>query len=269
MTSFRTVVLQSILLLFALPIAALAQAPMSDADMREMMAQRGYGPGMGPGAMGPGPGMMMGGPGGMCPMMMGMMGGGMGGPGMGMMGGPGMMGPGMGMGMGMGMGPGMMMGPGMGMGGGMMGPGMMGPGMMGPGTGMMGGGMGPGGMGMGAHPFAMFDLTDDQRAKLSKIQDETRKRQWDLMGKLFDEQARLRDVYATERPDPKQVGQAYGNMAKIQQQMAEIATDAHNRMFDVLTKEQRDQLQQMRRGMMGPGSMGRGGAAPSRPQMMR
>jgi Spy/CpxP family protein refolding chaperone len=90
------------------------------------------------------------------------------------------------------------------------------------------------------------------------------------MGKLFDEQARLRDVYATERPDPKQVGQVYGNIAKLQQQMAEIATDAHNRMFDLLTKEQRDQLQQWRRGgMMGPGSMGRGGAAPNRPQMMR
>ena len=160
-------------------------------------------------------------------------------------GGAGMMGPGMGM-----------MG---GMGGGMMGPGMGGMGMM---------GMGPG-AGMGMHPFAMLDLTSDQRTKLGKIQDETRKRHWDLMGKLFDEQARLRDVYATERPDPKQVGQVYGNIAKLQQQMAEIATDAHNRMFDVLTKEQRDQLQQMRRGMMGPGSTGmRGGAAPGR-QMMR
>lgn len=180
------------------------------------------------------------------------------GPGMGMMGrgwGPGAAGdcPGMGM----------MGGPGMGM------MGMMGGmgGMMGPGMGMMGGGMMGPGMGMmGAGPFAMLDLTDDQRAKLSKIQDETRKRQWDLMGKLYDEHARLRDVYATERPDPKQVGQAYGNIAKIQQQMAEIGTDAHNRMFDVLTKEQREQLQQMRRGM-GPGSMGMRGGGPGRPMM--
>ncbi len=186
--------------------------------------------------------------------------------------GPGM-GPGM-MGRGWGPGPsgecpgfGMMGGPGMGMMGGGMG-GMMGPGMGG--MGMMGGGMMGPGMGMGMHPLEMLDLTDDQRAKLVKIQDETRKRHWDLMGKLFDEQARLRDVYATERPDPKQVGQVYGNIAKLQQQMAEIATDAHNRMFDLLTKEQRDQLQQWRRGgMMGPGSMGRGEAAPNRPQMMR
>lgn len=171
--------------------------------------------------------------------------------------------------------------PGMGMGPGTMGRGWAagpggdcpgGGGMMGPGMGMMGG-MGGGMMGpgasMGMHPFAMLDLTGDQRTKLAKIQDETRKRHWDLMGKLFDEQARLRDIYATERPDPKQVGQVYGNIAKLQQQMAEIATDAHNRMFDVLTKEQREQLQQWRRGMMGSGWMGGGGAAPSRPQMMR
>lgn len=180
------------------------------------------------------------------------------GPGMG----PGMMGRGWGSGP-SGECPGFgMMGSGMGMmGGGMggMGPGMGGMGMM---------GMGPG-AGAGMHPFAMLDLTDDQRTKLGKIQDETRKRHWDLMGKVFDEQARLRDVYATERPDPKQVGQVYGNIAKLQQQMAEITTDAHNRMFDVLTKEQREQLQQWRRGMMGLGSMGtRGGAAPGR-QMMR
>ncbi|BAU49713.1 hypothetical protein SVA_3165 [Sulfurifustis variabilis] len=206
----------------------------------------GWGPGAGYGGC-PGAGMM-GGPGmmggmgmmGMMPMMMNMMGGGMG------MGGPGMMGPGM---MG-GMGPGM---------------GMMGPGM---GMGMMGGGMmGPGGMGMG--PLAMLDLTDDQRAKIAKIQDETRKRQWELSGKLLDEQARLRDLYLNEKPDPKQVGQVYGNVAKLNQQMAEISTEAHNRMFDVLTKEQRDQLSQWRRGTargFGPGGMTGPGGQPMKPR---
>lgn len=182
------------------------------------------------------------------------------GPGMG----PGMMGRGWGPGSSECPGFGMMGGPGMGVMGGGTG-GMMGPGMGG--MGMMGGGMMGPGMGMGMHPLDVLDLTDDQRAKLAKTQDETRKRNWDLMGKLFDEQARLRDIYATERPDPKQVGQVYGNIAKLQQQMAEIAAEAHNRMLDVLTKEQRDQLQQWRRGgMMGPGWMGRGGAAPNRPK---
>lgn len=227
MKSFRKIGMRSmslpLLLTLAVPVVA------------QTGPESGYMPGMGmgPGTMGRG---WAAGPGGDCPG-----GGGMMGPGMGMMGG---------------------------MGGGMMGPGMGGMGMMGggPGMGMMG--MGPGAS-MGMHPFAMLDLTGDQRTKLAKIQDETRKRHWDLMGKLFDEQARLRDIYATERPDPKQVGQVYGNIAKLQQQMAEIATDAHNRMFDVLTKEQREQLQQWRRGMMGSGWMGGGGAAPSRPQMMR
>jgi Spy/CpxP family protein refolding chaperone len=167
--------------------------------------------------------------------------------------GPGMMGGGMGMmGGGMGMGPGMMgggMGPGM-----MSGMGMMGGGM-GMGPGMMGGGMGM--MGMG--PFGMLDLSDDQRAKLNKLQDEHRKKDWEIAGKIMDEQAKLRDLYDADTPDAKKIGTAYGAIARLQQQAVEANVELHNRMQAVLTKEQREQLKQWRRGMgpgMGPGPRG-------------
>lgn len=245
------------LALLIAPAVAFAQAGMMSEEgvapaMGQMAPGYGYGPGsgMGPGMMmGPGGGGMMGG--GMemtgCPMMGGMMGpgmmGGMG-PGMGMMGGGGMMGPGM----------------------------MMGPGGMGMGQGMMGGmGMG-GGPGMGAGMFAMLDLTDDQRKQMAKIQEDVRKRHWNTMGKIMEEQARLSELYASEKPDAKQVGQAYGSIAKLQQEVLEGNLQAQNQMLDVLTKEQRDQLSQWRRGMgrgymggrhgpgrgMGPGMMYRG-----------
>ena len=157
---------------------------------------------------------------------------------------------------------------------GMMGGGPGGMGMMG-GGGMMGGmGMGPGGMGMGMMgmggagmgmgPVGMLDLTDEQRGKIEKIQDDTRRKNWDTYGKIMDEQSRLRDLYAGETVDAKKVGAAYAGIAKLQQQLIEAHVEAHNRVQAVLTKEQREQLRQWSRGgmggrgMMGPGGRGYG-----------
>lgn len=163
-----------------------------------------------------------------------------------------------------------------GMMGGGYGPGMSGPGMMGGGygmgQGMMGGGagMGPGmmgftggGPGMTDGPFASLDLTNEQRDKLAKIRSDQRKRQWDTMGKMMDEQERLNELYATDTPDPKQVGAVYGNIGKLQQQMAESRAEAWNRMQSVLTPEQKEQFKQSRRG--GPPSRGPGPGGPLGP----
>lgn len=165
-------------------------------------------------------------------------------PGTGMMGG----------GAGMGMGPGMM-GGGMGMMG-MMGSGMMGSGMMDMmGPGMMGGA----GMGMmGVGPFAMLDLTNEQRQKIRDIQREQRQKQLQIAGKILEEQAQLDDLYVTDTPDPQKVGAVYGRIAKLQQQQIESQVAASNRMQAVLTKEQKEQLKQLRGGFAGgygPGNM--------------
>jgi len=185
--------------------------------------------------------------------------------------GPGMMG---GYG-GYGMGPGMMgggYGPGMmgGYGGYGMGPGMMG-GYGGMGPGMMGGGYGMGpGMMMGYGALNGLDLSDEQRAKIDKIFDAERKQHWSVMGKMMDEQSKLRDLYAQETPDPKKVGAVYGEMAKLRQQMIETHVQASNEMQQVLTKEQREQLRQWNRGGWGWGPRAPAGkpGAPG-PGMMR
>jgi Spy/CpxP family protein refolding chaperone len=149
-----------------------------------------------------------------------------------------------------------MMGPGMGM----MGPGM---GMMGPGMGMMGPGMGMMGPGMGAGPgpFDMLNLSAEQRTKINAIQDSLRKQQWALQGKINDEEARLRDLYMVDQPDPKKVGQAYNGIFDLRRQMIEAHVQAHNQMQNVLTPEQRNQIKQLRGGMRGP-APSQGQAAP-------
>jgi len=174
---------------------------------------RGYGPGYGPGYGGPGYG----------PGYYGM--------------GPGMMG-GYGPGYGYGMGPGMMggYGPGYGMGPGMMG-GMMGPGMM--------GGYGPGygaGPGMMGGALWALDLTDKQVSEIAKIQDETRRKNWDVLGKMQDEYAKLRDAYATDKRDRPAIVAAYKRISDLRLQRIENSLEAREKVESVLTSEQREQL---------------------------
>jgi Spy/CpxP family protein refolding chaperone len=166
----------------------------------------GWGYGMGPGMMGG-----WGGGYGMGPGMMGGWGGGYG-PGYGM--GPGMMGGwGGGYGPGYGMGPGMMYGYGPGYG--------MGPGMM--------YGYGPYGAGL--------NLTDEQRSKISKIQEDFRSKQWDLMGKMHDAYAHRADA-----ADDAAANKADDQITQLQQQMIGNAAAARKQMDAVLTKEQRQRL---------------------------
>jgi len=215
----------------AAPEAVQAQ-PAADAAMAVQLAQAGTpqpAQGMGPGMMGQsqgmGPGMM--GPG----YGPGMMGQGMG---------PGMMGPGYGPGMmGQGMGPGMM-GPGYGPG--MMGQGM-GPGMMG--YGMMGQGMGPGMMGgmmYGANPYASVDLSAEQRAKISAIQEGLWRKQWDLMGRMHEERYHMHQLMSGAVADDAAARKAYQAMADAHKQMFDAMLAARKQIDAVLTKEQRDKL---------------------------
>ena len=121
-------------------------------------------------------------------------------------------------------------GMGHGMGGYGMGPGMGGYGM---GSGMMGGGYGLG-------PQGLSDLTAEQRTQIAKIRDETRKKHWELMGKMMDEQARLQDLYDAPKRDSDAIANAHKKISELQRRMYEDAADAHKRMESVLTKEQQE-----------------------------
>jgi Spy/CpxP family protein refolding chaperone len=146
--------------------------------------------------------------------------------------------------------------------------GMMGGGV---GRGMMGDG-GMGGMGMGmmgsmhGTPYHMLDLTPEQRTKINKINDDLRRKNWEALGKVQDEEAKLRDLYAADKRDPKAIGAVYGNIYAFKRQMIEASIDAHNRMEALLTDAQRAQLKQQCSGM-GPGAhgmMGPGGGMMNR-----
>lgn len=167
--------------------------------------------------------------------------------------GPGMMGgygPGYGPGYGQGYGPGPGYGPGYGY---RMGPGMMGgdgrgygmgPGMMGgfgPGFGMMGG-YGMMGAGLGPALWAL-DLDDAQRKQVLAIQEDLRKKQWELAGKSQEEMAKLRDAWWTSgKRDRAAILAGSRRLSELRQQGLEQSLDAADRLDKVLTEQQREQL---------------------------
>ena len=117
----------------------------------------------------------------------------------------------------------------------------MGPGMMGSYGGY---GMGPGMMGgYGANVAGPVNLTDDQREKITKIQEALSTKHWELMGKMQQQQFALRELLASGKGDDAAIGKTYKNIESLRQQMWASGADAQKQMEAVLTKEQRDQLQ--------------------------
>jgi Spy/CpxP family protein refolding chaperone len=129
------------------------------------------------------------------------------------------------------------------------GPGMMdgwrgGPGMMGYGAGpamMRGYGMGPRAMMRDAWEGGL-DLTDEQRTRINRIQDETRKNHWSLMGSIMDQEAKLRDLYDAPKRDSAAIDSTYKSIDGMRQQMIAASADARKRIEAVLTKKQLDML---------------------------
>lgn len=132
-------------------------------------------------------------------------------------------------------------GPGM-MGGGY-GPGMMGGGF-GSGRGMMGGGYGM--MGYGGGWVDALGLSDDQKSKINRIQDETRHEHWALMGTMMDQQAKLRDLYEAPKRDSAAIDETYKSIGDLRQKMLDSSVSARKRMEAVLTSKQLEKLRTYR-----------------------
>ena len=138
-------------------------------------------------------------------------------------------------GYGYGMGPGMM-GGGYGAGYG------MGPGMMGGGGYGAGYGMGPGMMGGGYGSRADLNLTAEQRGKIAKIENDVRRKHWELMGKIQDEQTQMSERDLSDPSSDAALSKGYRNISELRHQMFDLSLSARRQIDSVLTKEQREKL---------------------------
>jgi Spy/CpxP family protein refolding chaperone len=127
------------------------------------------------------------------------------------------------------------------MGGGVGGPGMMG----GYGPGMMGGGYGPGMMQGGGGLFGLSNLSDEQRDKIVAIQEESRRKNWDIMGQMRTEQFKLRGMYYGDKVDANAIVEQQKKVDELRRQMIKSHVDARNQIAALLTPEQRKQLRQL------------------------
>ncbi len=97
-------------------------------------------------------------------------------------------------------------------------------------------------------PIMELNLSDAQRTQINKIADNLRQQHWASMGQIMGQQSKLRDLYAMEQPDPKQVGDTYGAIAKLRQDMVVTQVKAHNDAVGLLSNDQRAQLKQIEHG---------------------
>jgi Spy/CpxP family protein refolding chaperone len=110
------------------------------------------------------------------------------------------------------------------------------------GPGMMGGsdyGMGPGMMG-GYGTRSDLNLTAEQRSKIAKIQNDVRRKHWDLMGKMQDEQSQMNEQYSSDQRDDATLSKSYRRMSDLRHQMFDLSLSAQTQIDAVLTKEQRE-----------------------------
>jgi len=140
-----------------------------------------------------------------------------------------------------GYGPGPGSGPGYGYGPGMMGG--YGPGMMG-GYGGMTAGYGPGWArgGYGPGGFAALNLSDEQREKIAKIQEENRSKNWNTMGQMRGEMFKLRQMYFGDKLDSNAISEQQRKVDELRVQMVKSRVEARNQVSAVLTPEQRQQF---------------------------
>ena len=116
------------------------------------------------------------------------------------------------------------------------------------GHGMMGGygqaygqnqgyGMGPGMMG-DYGPQSNQSLSAEQRGKIAKIQEHARRKQWELMGKMEDEQAHMNEQYHSDDRDDDALSKNYRRMSDLRHQMFDLSLSTRKQTDAVLTKEQ-------------------------------
>ena len=109
------------------------------------------------------------------------------------------------------------------------------------GRGMMGG-YGPGGgYGAGAG-LAALNLTDEQREKVARIQEDNRSKNWNTMGQMRGEMFKLRQMYYGDKLDSNVISEQQRKVDELRRQMLKAQIETRNQVAGVLTPEQRQQF---------------------------
>lgn len=104
----------------------------------------------------------------------------------------------------------------------------------------------------GARVAPPFELSEEQQRRMAEVAREAHASAMNLVRTMYEESARLRELFARESPDPRAIGESYARIFDAQRQLIETNVSAFNRQVALLTAEQRELWQRMRRGMTPP-----------------
>ena len=109
----------------------------------------------------------------------------------------------------------------------------MGPGMMQrPGAGMM--------RGHGERMARVLGLSEDQRAKVRQIVEDTRRKNWDALGQIRSERFKLREMVRGDQVDPDAAVEQKRKLDDLKRQVMRSRLEARNQVLALLTPEQRE-----------------------------
>lgn len=99
--------------------------------------------------------------------------------------------------------------------------------------------------GMGApRPFAGVQFTEEQRKQIQAMMESERKTHEQRVEKMLGLQKQLRELYMAEKWDAQAITRLYENIHAEQRKTIAAMAEARNKVYDLLTKEQREQMKQ-------------------------
>jgi Spy/CpxP family protein refolding chaperone len=94
----------------------------------------------------------------------------------------------------------------------------------------------------GLKKFYILDLTEQQKSELQKIKTEAEVKLIDLRADLQKERIKLRDILSQEKIDEKAYNEITKRIREIQNQIFDIHNQSRLKLMQLLTKEQRQNM---------------------------
>jgi len=113
--------------------------------------------------------------------------------------------------------------------------------------------MGPGMMrGRWERMAQALNLSPDQRANIARIFEETRRKNWDVIGQVQSERFKLREMLRGDNVDPNAAVEQKRKLDDLERQVMRARLEARNQVLALLTLEQREKARSF-----GPGRWSR------------
>jgi Spy/CpxP family protein refolding chaperone len=86
----------------------------------------------------------------------------------------------------------------------------------------------------------VLGLSEDQRAKVRRIMEDTRRKNWDVLGQIRSARFDLREIMRADKIDPDAAVEQKRKVDDLRRQIMRARLEARNQVLALLTPEQRE-----------------------------